>query len=405
MKAIVVALNHHSDDELWQVSLDELNSLCEACRLEVTKLITQNGEPTKPYFIGKGKVEEVKRALNEESVVVFNEELTPLQMRNLSNALNIEVIDRTDLILHIFNERAKTNEARLQVAIAKLSYELPRLAGMNQAIYSQQGGSGFRGAGEKEIELNRRRIRNQITKAKRQLEQLKKVRQTQRKKRHNEQVVALVGYTNAGKSSLLNYFTEKKVFEEDMLFATLETSTRQVMLKNHKRILMSDTVGFISDLPHHLVEAFQATLEEVAEADLIIQVIDGSSPQAQRQMEVTLDVIKRLGASHVPMIYAYNKIDQGVPEWTIPEEPHVFISVKEGTGMDELEDMIISMLSDEEHVNLMIPYAKGDVYQTLIRLGTIRGELFHDDAIELSLDISPRYRQYYADLIRRDDYD
>ena len=401
MKALLVALNDHYSDELWNLNLEELNSLCDACHLDVTRVITQKAEPTKAYFIGKGKVEEVKLALDDEEVVVFNEELTPLQIRNLSDALGVEVIDRTDLILHIFNERAKTNEARLQVTIARLNYELPRLAGMNQAIYSQQGGSGFRGAGEKEIELNRRRIRNQITKAKRQLEQLKKVRQTQRKNRQHEKVVALVGYTNAGKSSLLNYFSDKKVFEEDMLFATLETSTRQVVLKNNKRILMSDTVGFISNLPHHLVEAFQSTLEEVTEADLIVQVIDGSSPQAKHQMEVTREVIERLGASHVPMIYAYNKIDRGVPDLTIPEEPHVFMSVKEGTGIAMLEDLMISMLfQDEEHVDLLIPYANGDAYSKITSLATVRDESFLDDGIALSIDVSPKYRKIYEQYRR-----
>ena len=196
-------------------------------------------------------------------MVIFNEELSPMQIKNLTDELDVEVSDRSDLILRIFESRAQTKEAKLQVEIARNQYLLPRLAGMKEELYSQQGGSGFRGSGEKQIELDRRVIHRQLVQARRELQSIVKQRQTQRqlRKRNQQKVVCLVGYTNSGKSSLLNYFTDKKVFQEDMLFASLQTASRKVTLKGHKEIIMSDTVGFINQLPHHLVQAFRSTLE------------------------------------------------------------------------------------------------------------------------------------------------
>jgi len=401
MKGILVGLNGYRDDEEWNVSLEELYNLCTACNLDITETIIQNGEPVKPTFVGKGKVQEIKKMITDEDVVVFNHELTPMQIKNLEDVLGIEVIDRTDLILHIFESRAGSKEAKLQVEIAKLNYELPRLAGMHTEIYSQQGGSGFRGAGETKLELDRRHIRHRITKAKKELAKVVKNRQTQRKRRirQGRKVVALVGYTNAGKSSLLNYFTDKKVYEEDMLFATLETSTREVVIQG-RSILMSDTVGFISELPHHLVDAFRSTLEEVKEADLILQVIDSSSKYAARQMSVTKQVLKELGANHIPMIYVYNKIDRGCIDLTVPDDPHVFVSIKEGTGMKELEDQIIHTLYQSDiRLYLHIPYEEGELYKKLIQDTKVIKEEFNDKEISLIIEAPQYYKDLYKDYL------
>lgn len=248
MKALLVAVEYYAMNYDLDVSLEELKMLAKACEIETQGVIIQKlKEKTSQYYIGKGKVEEIEKMLDGIDLIVFNEELTPLQVKNLTDAFQIEVSDRSDLILRIFETRAKTQEAKLQVKIARNQYLLPRLAGMREEIYSQQGGSGFRGSGEKQIELDRRLIHRQIIQYKKELEQLVNSRKTQRikRKKNDMKVVSLVGYTNSGKSSLLNMFSHKKVFEQDMLFATLETSTRQILLNNQQKILMSDTVGFI----------------------------------------------------------------------------------------------------------------------------------------------------------------
>lgn len=313
MKAILVGVEYDHMYYDLDISMNELRDLSEACHIEVKDVVIQKLSLISPkYYIGKGKVEELKHMLDEDDIVIFNEELTPLQVKNLTDALDVEVTDRSDLILRIFESRAQTKEAKLQVEIAKNQYLLPRLAGMKEELYSQQGGSGFRGSGEKQIELDRRIIHRELIQAKRELAAIVKQRQTQRQLRirNQEKVVCLVGYTNSGKSSLLNYFTDKKVFQEDMLFASLQTASRQVKLKNHHRIIMSDTVGFINQLPHHLVQAFRSTLEEVKEADLLVHVIDSSSPYCDLQIETTLNVLEALGVKDTPMLFVYNKVDQ-----------------------------------------------------------------------------------------------
>ena len=325
-------------------------------------------------------------------------------MKNLTDVLETEVTDRSDLILRIFESRAKTKEAKLQVDIARNQYLLPRLAGMKEELYSQQGGSGFRGSGEKQIELDRRIIHRQLLQARRELEAIVKQRQTQRqlRKRNEQKVVCLVGYTNSGKSSLLNYFTNKKVFQEDMLFASLQTASRQVKLKNHHNIVMSDTVGFINQLPHHLVQAFRSTLEEVKEADLLLHVIDSSSEYATTQIQTTLDVLEALGVKDTPMIFVYNKIDKDRYAFLQPEKPYVYISVKEEINLDELEDMIVEMLfKDLESVELYIPYSDGSVYSELKQKYEMLDEQYLDNGIYLSLFISQKDKHKFKKYIYR----
>ncbi len=402
MKAILVGVEYEYMSYDLDISIAELKELSKACFIDVKDVVIQKLSSISPkYYIGKGKVLELKEMLDEGDIVIFNEELTPLQMKNLTDVLEVEVKDRSDLILRIFESRAKTKEAKLQVEIARNQYLLPRLAGMKEELYSQQGGSGFRGSGEKQIELDRRIIHRQLLQSRRELEAIVKQRQTQRllRKRKEQKVVCLVGYTNSGKSSLLNYFTHKKVFQEDMLFASLQTASRQVKLKNKHSIVMSDTVGFINQLPHHLVQAFRSTLEEVKEADLLLHVIDSSSQYATLQIQTTLEVLEALGVKDTPMIFVYNKIDKERYAFLQPQKPYVYISVKEEINLDELEDMIIDVLfKDLESVELYIPYSDGHVYSELKQLYEMLDEQYLEDGIYISLYMSAkdkyRFKKY-----------
>lgn len=368
MKGILVGVKYPQMTYDFEVSMQELEQLAFACDIEVKTVVIQNLEVISPkYYIGKGKVMDIGELLETDDIVIFNEELTPLQMKNLTDIWQVEVTDRSDLILRIFALRAKTKEAKLQVEMARLEYTLPRLAGMKQNLYSQQGGMGFRGAGEKQIELDRRRIRRQLTQAKKELEAIEKQRQTQRqlRKHHQEKVVCLVGYTNSGKSSLLNHFTKKKVDAKDMLFASLQTASRRIYFKKH-HLIMNDTVGFIHQLPHSFVQAFRSTLEEVKDADLLLHIIDVSSPYYHNQIETTLSVLKDIGAHHIPMIYVYNKIDL-LPQLPIFEQENsIGISVKENLYFNELEDMIIhTLFKDYELIHVYIPYEQGDIFSNI----------------------------------------
>jgi GTP-binding protein HflX len=405
MNALLVAVNYYDIQYDFNNSVEELIMLAQACQINVIDVVVQNIENKTPqYYIGKGKVHEIKKMLDNIDIVIFNEELTPLQIKNLTDVLNIEVSDRSDLILRIFETRAKTKEAKLQVKIARNQYLLPRLAGMRENLYSQQGGSGFRGSGEKQIELDKRLIRKQINNYSQELKDLVNNRQNQRKKRKKRdmKIISLVGYTNSGKSSLLNYFTNKKVLEEDMLFATLETSTRQIILNNNQRVLMNDTVGFIDQLPHHLIKAFRSTLEEVKEADLLLNVIDSSSIHLQKHIETTKAVLKELGVEDIPVLYVYNKIDKIQETIFIPEEPYVMVSIKNKYNLDILQEKIISLLfKDYEDIQLFIPYSQSLDYQYLKLNYKMEIEEFEEDGIKLKLMISqkdyPLFKQYYID--------
>ncbi|MGX8795822.1 GTPase HflX [Fusibacter sp. JL298sf-3] len=375
IKTVIVGLNTQQNAE-FECLMEELELLAEACELEVVGMLVQNSSsPTNATYIGSGKVDELRLLVeaNDAERVVFAHELSPKQLRNLERALQVDVQDRTALILEIFSRRAKTKEARMQVELAELQYLLPRLAGSYMAMGRQRGGSGTRnkGAGEKKIELDKRKAGDKITELRNALTQIEKERQTQRKKRTDTTypLVALVGYTNAGKSTLMNHFVRrsqkdahKTVFEKDMLFATLDTSVRLVTLGNKMRLLLSDTVGFVSDLPHTLVKAFGSTLEEVVEADLLLHVIDASNPEAENQRQVTLDTLERIGASDIPVVYVYNKCD--CVEGPLPEGASnaVYVSAKTGRAMDTLEAAIReALLKDYVTCNLLIPYTSGSV--------------------------------------------
>ncbi len=403
MKAILIGVEYDHMYYDLNVSMNELKDLAYACHIEVKDTVIQKLTKISPqYYIGKGKVLEIKAMLDKDDMIIFNEELSPLQVKNLTDILDVEVSDRSDLILRIFESRAQTKEAKLQVQIARLQYLLPRLAGMKEELYSQQGGSGFRGSGEKQIELDRRIIHRQLLTARRELEVIVKQRQTQRRlrKRNQEKVVCLVGYTNSGKSSLLNYFTQKKVFQEDMLFASLQTASRQVLLKGKYSIIMSDTVGFINQLPHHLVQAFRSTLAEVKEADLLVHVIDSSSNYSDQQIETTLNVLETLGVQDTPMIYVYNKIDKNKYTFIQPHEPSIYISVKEQINLKELEDLIIQTLfKDYELIELFIPYNQGSLFQEIQHKYEMVQEEYLEEGIYVSFFIDKKEKHLYENYI------
>ena len=406
MKGILVGVQYPQMPYDFDISMQELKQLAYACDIEVKAVVTQNLDTISPqYYIGKGKVMEIKELVEQDDIVIFNEELTPLQIKNLTDQCQVEVTDRSDLILRIFASRAKTKEAKLEVGIARLQYLLPRLAGMKQKLYSQQGGMGFRGSGEKQIELDRRRIRRQLTQAKRELAMIEKQRQTQRqlRKHHQEKVVCLVGYTNSGKSSLLNALTSKKVYEKDMLFATLQTSSRRVYMKKH-HVIMSDTVGFIHQLPHSFVQSFRSTLEEVKDADLLIHVIDASSPYYHNQIETTLSVLKELDALDIPMIYVYNKMDLVHQPIVHEQGICIDVSVKEKKHLDDLENMIIDILfKDYELISVYIPYEEGHIFSEI----EYQYEILHTEYLEkeiyVSFYVNQKHKQRYLPYMKKTD--
>ena len=406
MKVILVGVQYPQMTYDFDISMQELKQLAYACDIEVKAVVTQNLDTISPqYYIGKGKVMEIKELVEQDDIVIFNEELTPLQIKNLTDQCQVEVTDRSDLILRIFASRAKIKEAKLEVGIARLQYLLPRLAGMKQNLYSQQGGMGFRGSGEKQIELDRRRIRRQLTQAKRELAMIEKQRQTQRqlRKHHQEKVVCLVGYTNSGKSSLLNALTSKKVYEKDMLFATLQTSSRRVYMKKH-HVIMSDTVGFIHQLPHSFVQSFRSTLEEVKDADLLIHVIDASSPYYHNQIETTLSVLKELDALDIPMIYVYNKMDLVHQPIVHEQGICIDVSVKEKKHLDDLENMIIDILfKDYELISVYIPYEEGHIFSEI----EYQYEILHTEYLEkeiyVSFYVNQKHKQRYLPYMKKTD--
>lgn len=349
-----------NDGEDFVRSMEELANLAVACDMEVEGQITQNMErPHSALYMGKGKLSEVKAYLEQHpvDVVIFDRSLSPSQLRNLEQILDCAILDRTSLILEIFAERARTREARFQVESARLQYVLPRLTGMHKALSRQGGGSGVsnKGAGEKKLELDRRRIEKRMAELRRELDQIAKERETQRRRRQGSGIlrVALVGYTNAGKSTLMNHMLDRytrddsrKVLEKDMLFATLDTTVRRIHMGQGKEFLLSDTVGFIHQLPTGLVKAFRSTLEEAREADLLLHVLDYSDESCRHQKEVTEETLKELGAGDIPVIYVYNKADLKETEdgekRKLPkiQDNRIYMSAKTGEGIPELADMI-----------------------------------------------------------------
>lgn len=368
-----------------QVSMDELKSLVETAGGEaVAYLIQSRPAPDPRSFIGDGKVREMKELIEAQdcTLAVFDNELSPSQMRVLSEELGVKVLDRSGLILDIFAQRAQTKEGQLQVELAQYKYLLPRLTGMWTHLVRQtaSGGSspiGTRGPGETQLETDRRHIRRKIQKLQEELEEVRRVRGTQRRRREKNEMpmAALVGYTNAGKSTLLNCLTGSDIPANDRLFDTLDTTTRRLKIDEVQEILLSDTVGFIRKLPTHLIEAFKATLEELCYADVLLHVIDISSPEWESQAEIVEKLIVQLGAEGTPCIRVYNKCDAFMGE--LPRDrDSVCISARTGEGVNELLSKIAGTLgAGKHHALFLIPYSQGGLVQQL-----------HDEAAVLSLD-------------------
>ena len=350
--------------------------------------------PDSHSFIGEGKAQEVRMLVEftQSTMVVFDNELSPGNIRALEEIIGVTVLDRSALILDIFAQRAKTREGRLQVELAQYQYLLPRLSGMGKSLSRQGGGIGTRGPGETKLESDRRHIRERITRLQSELDQVRQVRSVQRERRQKNSVpvVALVGYTNAGKSTLLNQLTGADIPANNRLFDTLDTTSRQLHVSDNLDVILSDTVGFIAKLPHHLVDAFRATLEELEYADLLIHVIDSADPHRAEHMAVVDQLIAKLAKPGTPVIECYNKADL-VPATDIPiGENRVRISAKSGAGMEELLTAIENALGhSRHHVLLTVPYAQGGLVQTLHDGAQVKNVEYGGEGIQVEAVLDP----------------
>ena len=393
-------------------SLEELRRLAETAGMEVLADIIQPRETPDPaYFIGRGKLEELEAIVSELKVeaVIFDNDLTPAQTRNLEKALDIVVVDRTSLILQIFAQRAQTKAAKLQVDLAQLQYALPRLTrlwthlsrlgtgGGTAGGSAGRAGGVVRGPGETQLQIDRRLIRTQISRVKKALQKVEKHRRVQRKQRQEMINVSLVGYTNAGKSTLFNALTSEKQLAEDKLFATLDPTTRTLDLPDNQHVLLSDTVGFLKKLPHHLVDAFKATLEEVAEADLLLHIVDVAHPEAESQIDAVDEVLKELGALERPTLMLFNKID------LLEEEGHIqlfqskypdslAISAQNGAGLEALKELLAERFSVQDvDVSLALSYQDGKALDYLYKHGEVFDTDYQGESIKVKAKLPQRY--------------
>lgn len=411
-RVIITGLDTGQDD--YNYSMTELAELAQANHMEVVQRVDQViDRPNPATYFGKGKVAEIAElaAANDVATIITNDELSPSQLRNLEDETGKRILDRTALILEIFATRAQTKEAKLQVQIAELQYRLPRLQTSASQRLDQQtgGGSGFtnRGAGETKLEMDRRTIQHQITHLRHELAAIDKSEETKRKQRAKSNIptAALVGYTNAGKSTIMNglvrrYGTveDKTVFEKDMLFATLDTSVRRLTLPGKKDFLLSDTVGFVSKLPTNLVESFKSTLAEAANADLLIQVIDYSDPNYEEMMQTTKETLKQIGIDNIPMVNVFNKADKTEIEFPVLEgDDQVVISAKQEESLDLLVDVIRKHLfKDYVEAKLLLPFSAGQQVSYLNEYTNILDTEYRNDGTLLTVEMSPQDAQRFA---------
>ena len=395
-RVILVAVNE--DDEIEaRDSLKELGDLCETAGAEVVGTVMQNLERRNPAtYVGKGKVEEIADLIweTEATGIVCDDELTPAQMRNLADELDTKVMDRTLIILDIFAARAGTAEGKIQVELAQLRYEMTRLTGFGKNM-SRVGGTaaggggaiGTRGPGEKKLEMDKRLIAGRISQLKKELADVVSHRELTRAKRQKNgvPVAAIVGYTNAGKSSLLNKLTDANILEWDALFATLDPTTRELFLDNNQKLLLTDTVGFIRKLPHHLVDAFKSTLEEAKYADYIIHVVDVSNPQMDRQMEIVYETLDKLGINDKPILTIFNKVDKVLDEHDYHDlraDYTVHTSIKTGKGLDMVRELLAKMLrGNKQYIEKLVPYTEVSSIAKIRESGELLSEEYREDGI------------------------
>lgn len=401
---VTIGLNRNSNS--FDYSMTELNNLVEANNMKVVESLVQKlDKPDPATYFGKGKIEELTQVVIDDGVntIVANDELSPSQIRNIEKNTNARIIDRTGLILEIFANRAQSREAKLQVELAKLKYQLPRLhTSASQRLDQQTGtssGGGFtnRGAGESQYELNRRTLEKRITHVNAELKESSKADLTKRKQRDRSETptVALVGYTNAGKSTVMNGMIslygeneDKQVMVKNMLFATLDTSVRKLTLPDQKRFLLSDTVGFVSQLPHQLVQAFKSTLAEAASADLLIQVVDYSDPHRELMMKTTEETLAEIGITNVPMIVALNKADKLEVQYPNREGDNLIMSANDEDSLKELTTMIKEKIfKDYQTLSLLIPFDKGDVVSYLNDNTNILKTDYRDDGTVIKAEL------------------
>ena len=370
-------------------SLDELEELAKTAGAVTVGRLIQNREMIHPgTYLGKGKLEELAQLIAETHAtgIICDDELSPAQMANMEDVLDIKVMDRTLLILDIFAQRATTREGKIQVELAQLRYRATRLVGMRNSLSRLGGGIGTRGPGEKKLEVDRRLIRERISQLKRELEDVKRHREVARQQRQRNQipVAAIVGYTNAGKSTLLNRLTGAGVLEEDKLFATLDPTTRNLTLDDGQELLLTDTVGFIHKLPHHLVDAFKSTLEEAKYADFIIHVVDASNPQAELQMHTVYETLRELGATGKKIITLLNKQDQvqGEALRDFRADYTVKCSARTGEGLEELKDVLAKLLAESQiYLEELYTYKEAGKIQIIREYGSLLSEEYREDGI------------------------
>ncbi|UQS86307.1 GTPase HflX [Nicoliella spurrieriana] len=414
----VITAGLNIKDDHFDYSMAELNNLATANQMTVVESLVQKTDhrDAATYF-GKGKVEELATILADDGVetVIINDELSPSQIRNLEKRTKAKIIDRTGLILEIFANRARTHEARLQVELAKLQYQLPRLHTSASQRLDQQtgaGGGGFtsRGAGESQYELNRRVIQNRISHIKHELKQIKKSDQTQRKQRDANQIptIALVGYTNAGKSTIMNQLLarfgdqDKQVMVKNMLFATLDTSVRRLVFKDHKQLLISDTVGFVSKLPHQLVSAFRSTLAEAASADLLVQVVDFSDSDRQLMMDTTQSTLEEIGVPEIPMVTIMNKADLTDSRYPFREGQNLIMAANDEKSIDALVELIKeNVFKNYVTKELLVPFSDGQVVSELNERATVLNTAYVDAGTQLTVELPAsevgRFETYIQD--------
>ena len=379
-----------NEDEVTE-SLDELEELARTAGGVVVGRIIQNREAVHPgTYVGKGKLEEIKEFTEEYDIdtIVCDDELSPAQLKNLETALNTKVIDRTIMILDIFAMRAITSEGKIQVELAQLKYRSSRLVGLRSSLSRLGGGIGTRGPGEKKLEMDRRLIRDRISILNSGLNEVKRSRDVARRKRMEGAIpmVAIVGYTNAGKSTLLNTLTGAGILEEDKLFATLDPTTRMYEYENGSQVLFTDTVGFINKLPHNLIDAFRSTLEEAKYADIILHVVDISNPSCDRQMEVVYDTLEKLGVSDKPIITLYNKVDRldgdGMFGGDARSRCTIRASAKKQLGLDKLLDEIMNIINDGMRlIERVVPYSEAGIIQDIRKYGQLLEEEYQEGGI------------------------